>query len=149
MDFGTKRVQLDGALVESLIAKAPPRFTQRARNRERDVTVGEENLIFIATGGPAFASDLDRGQHAGNYADMCNYIRVVQSLNIIHQDGGPCIEPTDLPPETRHLDIYLAATPADKTWKCWGWAATGSRRRRHDRPRLSSRRPNSSRPSRR
>ncbi len=124
VDFGTKRVQLDGALVESLIAKAPPRFTLRARNRERDVTVGEENLIFIATGGPAFGSDLDRGRRAGNYADMCDFIRLVQSLNVIHQDGGTGIEPTDLPPETRHLDMYEATlTLSDKTWNCWGMGA--------------------------
>ncbi|NJR20514.1 MAG: hypothetical protein HC777_02955, partial [Hyphomonadaceae bacterium] len=59
--------------------------------------MGEGHLIFIATGGPAFASDLDRGRRAGNHADMCDFIRLVQSLNVIHQDGGTGIEPTDLP----------------------------------------------------
>ena len=33
---------------------------------------------------------------------------VIQSLNIIHQEGGGSFEPMDLPPETRHLDLYLA-----------------------------------------
>jgi len=40
---------------------------------------------------------------------MCDYIRVVQSLNVIHQEGGCPCEPTDLPPDSRHLDFYLAA----------------------------------------
>ena len=53
VDFGTKRVQLDGALVEALIAKAPPASPMRARNRERDVTVGEGE------------SDLHRHRRAG------------------------------------------------------------------------------------
>ncbi|HEY7690382.1 MAG TPA: trimethylamine methyltransferase family protein [Dongiaceae bacterium] len=124
VDRGSKRVQLDGAQVEELVAKAPPRFSLRARNRDHDVTIGEGHLIFIATGGPAFASDLDRGRRAGNYADMCDFIRLVQSLNVIHQDGGTGIEPTDLPPETRHLDVYDATlTLTDKTWNCWGLGA--------------------------
>ena len=77
-------------------------------------------MIFAATGGPAFASDLDRGRRAGNYQDMCDYIRVVHRLNVIHQEGGCPIEPTDLPAETRHLDFYRAAIAlTDKTWQCW------------------------------
>jgi trimethylamine--corrinoid protein Co-methyltransferase len=39
---------------------------------------------------------------------MCDYIKVIQGLNIIHQEGGGCFEPMDLPPESRHLDLYLA-----------------------------------------
>jgi trimethylamine--corrinoid protein Co-methyltransferase len=39
---------------------------------------------------------------------MCDYFRVIQSLNIIHQEGGGCFEPMDLPPESRHLDLYFA-----------------------------------------
>jgi trimethylamine--corrinoid protein Co-methyltransferase len=32
----------------------------------------------------------------------------VQSLNVLHQEGGGVFEAMDLPPETRHLDLYLA-----------------------------------------
>jgi trimethylamine--corrinoid protein Co-methyltransferase len=39
---------------------------------------------------------------------MCDYLRIVQSLNIIHQEGGGAFEAMDLPAETRHLDLYLA-----------------------------------------
>jgi trimethylamine--corrinoid protein Co-methyltransferase len=35
-------------------------------------------------------------------------MKLVQSLNIIHQEAGGCFEPMDLPPESRHLDLYLA-----------------------------------------
>ena len=95
-------------------------FTLHARNPAHDVKVGGPHVIFAATGGPAFASDLDRGRRAGNYEDMCNYIRVVHRLNVIHQEGGCPIEPTDLPAETRHLDFYRAAIGlTDKTSQCW------------------------------
>ena len=39
---------------------------------------------------------------------MCDFLRIVQSLNIIHQEGGGCFEPMDLPPQSRHLDLYFA-----------------------------------------
>lgn len=120
VDEATQRVRFDPAFIEDKIRTAPSRFTLQARNPARNLTVGDGSLIFAATGGPAFVSDLDRGRRAGNYADMCDYIRVVHSLNIIHQEGGCPCEPTDLPPDSRHLDFYLAAIRlTDKNWQCW------------------------------
>lgn len=120
VDEASQRVRFDPAMVEETIRTAPSRFTLQARNPARNLRVGDGNLIFAATGGPAFVSDLDRGRRAGNYADMCDYIRVVQSLNVLHQEGGCPCEPTDLPPDSRHLDFYLAAIRlTDKNWQCW------------------------------
>ena len=54
----------------------------------------------------------------GSYAEMCDYLRLVQSLNIMHQEGGGPFEPLDLPPNTRHLDLYYAEiTLTDKNWQ--------------------------------
>jgi trimethylamine---corrinoid protein Co-methyltransferase len=120
VDETNQRVRFDPVLIEQSVAKAPAEFTLHARNPAHDVKVGGPHVIFAATGGPAFASDLDRGRRAGNYEDMCNYIRVVHRLNVIHQEGGCPIEPTDLPADTRHLDFYRAAIGlTDKTWQCW------------------------------
>ena len=120
VDETNQRVRFDPVLIEQSIAKAPSEFTLHARNPAHDVKVGGPHVIFAATGGPAFASDLDRGRRAGNYQDMCDYIRVIHRLNVIHQEGGCPIEPTDLPAETRHLDFYRAAIGlTDKTWQCW------------------------------
>jgi trimethylamine--corrinoid protein Co-methyltransferase len=116
----THRVRFDPALIEEKIRTVPAGFKMHARNPAYHVEVGGPNMIFAATGGPAFAHDVDRGRRPGNYADMCDYIRLVQSLNVIHQEGGCPVEPTDLPPDSRHLDFYQAAlTLTDKTWQCW------------------------------
>ncbi len=81
----------------------------------KSIVIGGDQLVFSSVGGPAFANDLDRGRRAGNSADMRDYIKLVQSLNVIHQEGGGPIEPTDLPAESRHLDFYEAAlTLTDK-----------------------------------
>ncbi|HVJ35866.1 MAG TPA: trimethylamine methyltransferase family protein [Terriglobia bacterium] len=120
VDEATHRVRFDPGLIEEKIKTIPGRFKMHARNPAYHVEVGGPQMIFAATGGPAFAHDLDRGRRPGNYADMCDYIRLVHSLNIIHQEGGCPVEPTDLPPDSRHLDFYQAAlTLTDKTWQCW------------------------------
>ena len=69
---------------------------------------------------PAFCSDLDKGRRPGNYEEMCDYLRLIQSLNVIQQEGGGPFEAMDLPAETRHLDLYLAQIRLlDKNWQAY------------------------------
>ncbi|MBK7170610.1 MAG: trimethylamine methyltransferase family protein [Gammaproteobacteria bacterium] len=107
-DEATQMVRFDRALVLEKLALAPREFGLRARNRAHDLHLGGNRIAFCAIGGPAFVSDLDRGRRPGTYAEQCDYIRLVQSLEIIHQEGGGPFEAMDLPPESRHLDLYLA-----------------------------------------
>jgi trimethylamine--corrinoid protein Co-methyltransferase len=100
--------RLDRGLIRENVGNAPEHFGLRARNPERNLVVGGNHIVFASVGGPAFVSDLDHGRRPGTYADLCDYFRVIQGLNIIHQEGGGCFEPMDLPPESRHLDLYLA-----------------------------------------
>ena len=61
---------------------------------------------------------MTRGRRDGSYAEMCDYLRLIQTLNVIHQEGGGPFEPLDLPANTRHLDIYRAQiTLLDKNWQ--------------------------------
>lgn len=108
VDNDTMMVRFDRNLVREYLALAPSEFGLRARNREHDLRVGGNRVLFTSVGGPAFCSDFDKGRRAGTYAEMCDYLRLVQSLNIIHQEGGGAFEAMDLPAETRHLDLYLA-----------------------------------------
>ncbi len=108
VDEANQMVRFDSALVEEKVALAPSSFNLRARNPAHNLKVGGNNILFGSIGGPAFCSDLDKGRRPGTYAEMCDYMRLVQSLNIIHQEGGGPFEAMDLPAETRHLDLYLA-----------------------------------------
>jgi trimethylamine---corrinoid protein Co-methyltransferase len=125
VDRTTRMVRLDPAQVESLVSTAPREFRLHARNPERDVLFGGTNVVFCAVGGPAFVTDLDRGRRPGNFADFVDYVRLIAAIDILHQEGGGPLEPTDLPVETRHLDQYRTfATELDKTWHCLGTGAT-------------------------
>jgi trimethylamine--corrinoid protein Co-methyltransferase len=99
-------------------------FSLHARNPVRDLTFGDRHVVFSSVGGPAFVTDIDRGRRPGNHADFLDYVRVIGALDVIHQEGGGPLEPTDLPVRTRHLDMYLALTTLlDKTWHCLGFGA--------------------------
>jgi trimethylamine---corrinoid protein Co-methyltransferase len=108
VDESSQMVRLDPELVQEKLQLAPSSFGLRARNPAHNLQVGGRNILFSSVGGPAFCSDLDQGRRPGTYDEMCDYLRLVQSLNIIHQEGGGAFEAMDLPAETRHLDLYLA-----------------------------------------
>ena len=113
-------MRFDSALLESLIGKAPSSFTMHARNPAKNVVIGDGNAAFCSVGGPAYVMDIDKGRRNGSYAEMCDFLRLVQSLDIIHQEGGGGFEAMDLPAPTRHLDLYYAeCTLLDKNWVPW------------------------------
>jgi len=103
-----RMLRLDRGLVREQLRHAPHRFPLRARNPDRDLWIGDNEIVFVSVGGPAFCSDLDRGRRPGTYAEHVEFLKLVQSLNIVHQEGGGGFEAMDLPPESRHLDLYLA-----------------------------------------
>jgi trimethylamine--corrinoid protein Co-methyltransferase len=115
---GDLTVRFDPDMIGERLKTVPPCFALRARNPAHDLEVGGDSLIFASVGGPAYVMDNDRGRRDGTFAEMCDYLRLVQALNILHQEGGGPFEPLDLPANTRHLDIYAAqARLLDKTWQ--------------------------------
>ncbi len=128
VDEDNMMIRFDRELVKEKLALAPSEFGLRARNPDHNLHVGGTHIIFASVGGPAFCSDLDKGRRPGTYAEMCDYLRLVQSLNIVHQEGGGPFEAMDLPGETRHLDLYLAQFRlTDKN--CQSYALGGQRSR--------------------
>ncbi len=118
---GGDRVRFGRDMVIEWVAKAPSAFTLTARDPAKSVKVGGPNFIFSSVGGPAYVCDLDRGRRQGTFAEQCDFIKIIQSLNILHQEGGGPFEALDLNPRTRHLDLYYAqATLLDKNWQPQG-----------------------------
>ena len=113
-------VRFDSALLEELVALAPPAFTLRARNADKNLVIGDGHAVFTSVGGPAYVMDSDKGRRNGTYAEMCDFLRLVQSLDILHQEGGGGFEAMDLPAASRHLDLFHAeCTLLDKNWVPW------------------------------
>jgi len=111
-------VRFDPGLIDDALRHAPSSFTLSARNPAHDLTVGGRSVVFSSVGGPAFASDLQRGRRPGSHALQQDFLRVVQALGVVHQEGGGPFEAMDLPPETRHLDLYHSQIRLlDKNWQ--------------------------------
>ncbi|MFM2070838.1 MAG: hypothetical protein RLZZ623_1101 [Actinomycetota bacterium] len=111
-------VRFDPDFIEATIATAPRQFRLRARNPAHDLVIGGRHVVFAAVGGPAFCHDIDRGRRPGTAAEQADYLRVIQSLGIVHQEGGGPFEALELPPETRHLDLNLNLIRLlDKNWQ--------------------------------
>ncbi len=121
VDPETEIVKFDRALIDEVMTGLPSEFTIHARNPEKTLTVGGNNLTFATVCGPSFISDLDHGRRAGTIEDVRNFVKLAHSLNIYHHEGGAGLEPLDLPPESRHLDMMHAQlTLTDKAWHpCW------------------------------
>ena len=64
-----RMLRLDRGLVREQLRRAPRGFPLRARNPERDLWIGDNEIVFVSVGGPAFCSDLDRGRRPGTYAE--------------------------------------------------------------------------------
>jgi trimethylamine--corrinoid protein Co-methyltransferase len=104
-------------MVAERLATVPGTFTIAARNRSKDLRFGGNDMVFSSVGGPAYVMDIDRGRRDGTHADMKDFLRLCQSLNVIQQESGGPLEPMDLPAATRHLDLYHAQiTLLDKSW---------------------------------
>lgn len=111
-------VRLDPALVGERLKTVPARFTLAARNAAKSLQIGGRGCVYASVGGPAYVMCNDKGRRDGTFAEMCDFLRLVQTLNVIHQEGGGPFEPLDLPANTRHLDIYHAQIRhLDKSWQ--------------------------------
>lgn len=101
-------VYFDPALIESYVGKAPRTFTQLARNRERSVLIGGNQIVFAPVYGPPFVLDLDGGRREATLLDFQNFVKLAYLSPYIHHSGGTIVEPTDEPVSTRHLDMIFS-----------------------------------------
>ena len=115
VDRTSNLVRFDPALVLDLVAKAPETFTLHARNPAHDLPIGGGRMVFTSVSSAPNATDLAGGRRQGCFRDFEDLVRLSQTLNAVHALGGYPVEPTDLPPDTRHLDcIRSILTLTDK-----------------------------------
>ena len=117
-------VRMDRALVMECISKAPAQFTLTPRNPHNALEIGSNVIHFGLTSGPPNVHDCVNGRRLGNFADYEHMIRFGQYFNVIDFFGNQAVAPTDLPPNTRHLDTTFAnLTLADKVFFAQGIGA--------------------------
>lgn len=101
------RVRFDRGLIEQSVSTIPRQFTLHARNPVRNLKFGGDYLNIGSVSSPPNVSDIKRGRRGGNYADYCDFLKLAQSLNIVHMTLGHPVEPLDIEPAIRHLKSTL------------------------------------------
>ena len=108
-DVRGERVRFEPGFLKAIIAgSSPPSFTQHARNPERSVLIGQDNVVFAPAYGAPFVHDMDGGRRYGTLADFENLVKLTYASPWLHHSGGTVCEPVDQPVNKRHLDMVYA-----------------------------------------
>ena len=109
------RVHIPRGLARALCATAPSEFVHHARNPERSVTIGGDQMVLAPVYGPPFVRHLDGERRYATIADFQDFVRLAYMSPQLHLSGGTVCEPTDIAVNKRHLDMLLAhMTLSDK-----------------------------------
>jgi trimethylamine---corrinoid protein Co-methyltransferase len=103
-----KTVFFNERQVRAALETAPSKFTVSARNPEKSVVVGEEGFALVPGYGAPFISEADGSQREATMADYENFCKLVQTSKHLNMNGFMMVEPSDVPPETAHLDMLFS-----------------------------------------
>lgn len=103
-----ERVFIPRGLARKLCETAPAKFTQHARNPERNVEIGGDSLVLAPVYGPPFVRDADGGRRYATMEDFHKFVKLGYMSKYLHHSGGTVCEPTDVPVNKRHLDMLHA-----------------------------------------
>jgi len=103
-----ERVRFEPGLVRQVLKSAPAEFTQHARNPDRSVQIGGNNVVMAPSYGSPFVMDLDKGRRYGTLEDFQNFVKLAYISPWLHHSGGTVCEPVDAPVNKRHLDMVYA-----------------------------------------
>jgi trimethylamine--corrinoid protein Co-methyltransferase len=115
-----ERVCFGRETIMELISHVPSQFTLHARNPAHTFNVGAQFVNFGTVASAPNTNSLDGGRRPGNHRDYQRFLKLMQSLNIIHFTSGYPVEPIDLHPSVRHLHCLSdCVTLTDKVFHCY------------------------------
>ncbi len=111
-----QNVRMDEDFVMEKISLAPSTWTITPRNHSRQLIVGENVLLFGNVSSPPNYWDYALRKKVPGTREQCqNLLKLSQYFNCIHFIGGYPVEPVDIHPSIRHLDVlYDKLTLTDK-----------------------------------
>jgi len=102
-----QNVLLDPDFVMEQVAKAPREFDVQARNREHNIHLGGDHMVFASVYGPPFVREGDVRREA-TIEDFRRFAMLSQHFPQLDSAGGTICEPNDTPLDSRHLDMVYA-----------------------------------------
>lgn len=101
-----ERVKFEPGFLRDIIRRsAPSQFTQLARNPEKSVVFGGDNVVFAPAYGPPFVRGLDFDRRYATNEDFRTFVKLAYASESIHHSGGVVCEPVDVETPYRHLEM--------------------------------------------
>ena len=101
-----QNVRMDRDMVLEMLGHAPAQFTITPRNPDRRLEIGGNTILFGNVSSPPNYWDMEIGRKVSGTREQCrSLLKLTQYFNCIHFAGGYPVEPVDLHPSTRHLDV--------------------------------------------
>lgn len=95
--------------VRGALESAPQRFTLAARNPAKSVQLGDDDFAFVPGYGAPFIISSDGRKRNATMQDYDNFCKLVQTSKYIDMNGFMMVEPSDIAPQTAHLDMLLSS----------------------------------------
>ncbi len=103
-----KTVWLTENQIFTLLEHAPAKFKLSARRRAHDQIIGPGHLVFApGYGATAIINARGRPRQAKMF-DYENFCKLIQTSTVVGINGFRMIAPSDIPPQTAHLDMLLS-----------------------------------------
>ena len=94
--------------IKAALDSAPSEFIVRARDSKYDLRIGRQNAPVLAPGyGAPFIVENNGERRKATIEDYQSFCKLVQTSEIINFTGFMMGDPSNLPPETYHLDMLL------------------------------------------
>ncbi|WP_172293451.1 trimethylamine methyltransferase family protein [Pseudoruegeria sp. HB172150] len=100
-------VRMGRDFVMEMLGKAPSTFTLTPRNPDRELVMGGKYMLFGNVSSPPNYWSLETGKLPGTSEQCRNLLKLTQYFNCIHFAGGYPVEPIDIHPSVRHLDVLF------------------------------------------
>ena len=111
------RVYITEKEVLRALETVPSRFMVHARNPENNVSIGEDDFVFLPTAGAPNVSDADGLRRPAVMEDYRTSCKLVQTSEELDMNGYLMVQPSDVPSQIAHLDMMLAnITLCDKVF---------------------------------
>ncbi|WP_158964530.1 trimethylamine methyltransferase family protein [Chachezhania sediminis] len=101
-------VRMGREWVMEMLAHAPETFTITPRNPDHKLTIGGRTMLFGNVSSPPNYWDMSLNRKVPGTRQHCqDLLKLTQFFNCIHFAGGYPVEPVDIHPSVRHLDVLF------------------------------------------
>jgi len=94
--------------IRKALKTVPAAFTVKARNPEKDIRIGENNLVLAPGYGPPFIIEPSGEMRNAALDDVYRFCKLVQTSVYLDFNSSIVVQPGDVPSSTAHLDLLLA-----------------------------------------